>query len=241
MGKNFFSIMILLLFFYSSLISQQNGDSLKFSYHRDFKVLLSRTQDKTDPFYYDTLLQRFLNDDSSLTSYEVLVLQIGFTAKEEYKPYKNLETERELYRLNSDGKINEALELCKSFIKTHPLSFSANRELSYCYHKLGNKKLKEKYWKRFQKIADSMVLPGKGTDINNSLFALGPADGQTLIRSLWFKEIGTMGSGRDENGYFHDILEMKFEDSDKSVTLYFNIDHAMKNSEFSKQILELVK
>lgn len=44
-----------------------------------------------------------------------------------------------------------------------------------------------------------------------------------------------MGSGGDSNGYFLDILEMERE-GDESVTLYFNIDHAMNSSSIGKKI-----
>ena len=37
-----------------------------------------------------------------------------------------------------------------------------------------------------------------------------------------------MGSGSDGNGNFHDILGIKFEDSEECNSLYFNIEPATK-------------
>ena len=71
-------------------------------------------------------------------------------------------------------------------------------------------------------------------------FALGPADGQDFIYKADGAEIGTMGSGRDKDGNFIDILEAKFE-GDKKMNLYFIIQHATDKMFEGKSIEEELK
>lgn len=87
------------------------------------------------------LLKRFNNNDTTLSNFEVLSLLIGFTDKPEYKPYQDLDTEREIYKLNGEKKYNAGLELGQRFIKTHPLSVKTLFEMAYSFHKNSRSKI----------------------------------------------------------------------------------------------------
>lgn len=196
-----------------------------FSYKDDFKKVLARTKDQADDLSYDKLLKRFSVNDTVLTDFEVLALLIGFTDKPDYKPYDDLLTEREIYKLNDEQKYKEALVLASEFLKNHPLSVKALYEKSYALHKLDQQDSATFYLYRGQRIFKAMYFSGDGKTKETPTFALGPADGQDYIYKFAGGDIGTMGSGRDKSGNFLDILEAKFEDG-KSVTLYFIIQHA---------------
>lgn len=86
-------------------------------------------------------------------------------------------------------------------------------------------------------IVDAILWSGTGSN-THSYFVLSPIDGQTIISYIFGENIGTMGSGDDSNGYFLDMLDMEKE-GQETKTLYFNIDHAVNNSEFKKQIENL--
>jgi hypothetical protein len=85
-----------------------------------------------------------------------------------------------------------------------------------------------------------MYFSGDGTTIETPAFALGPADGQDFIYKVVDADIGTMGSGRDKNGNFIDILEAKFENG-KRMNLYFIIQHATDKMFDGKSIEEELK
>jgi hypothetical protein len=196
-----------------------------FNYKDDFKKVLAKTKDENDSLSYDKLLKRFNNNDTTLSDYEVLALLIGFTAKPEYKPYQDLDTEREIFNLNSANKYKAGLKLGLKFIKTHPISVKALFEIAYSFYKLNNEESAKYYLYRGRTILKAMNFSGDGSSKETPTFALGPADGQDYIYKYIGAKIGTMGSGTDNSGNFLDILEAKLENG-QSTTLYFIIQHA---------------
>lgn len=196
-----------------------------FSYKDDFKNILYKTKDQNDSLSYDKLLKRFVANDTTLTDFEVLALLIGFTDKPEYKPYQDLDTERQIYNLNGEKKYQQGLDSANKFLKTHPLSVKTLFEKSYSFHKLEQKDSAQYYLYQGRRIFKAMYFSGDGKTSENPSFALGPADGQDYIRKFVGAKIGTMGSGRDKTGNFLDILEAKFNDG-QTMKLYFIIQHA---------------
>ncbi len=211
-----------------------------FNYKEDFKKVLLKTNDPNDNLYYEKLLKRFNVNDSTMTDFEVLALLIGFTDKPEYKPYQDITTEREIYNLNGEDKFQEALDKGIKFIETHPLSVKVLFEIAYAYHKLGKGDNVKKYTYKGKRIFEAMYFSGDGTSMDTPAFALGPADGQDFIYKAVGADIGTMGSGRDKDGNFIDILEAKFE-GDKKMNLYFIIQHATDKMFEGKSIEEELK
>lgn len=196
-----------------------------FNYQTDFKRILAKTKTPGDSLNYEQLLKRFTAKDSSLTDYEVLSLMIGFTAQPQYKPYQDIDTEREIYRLNGEKKYKEALKLANTFLATHPLSIKALYEKSYAFHMLDKKDSADFYLFQGRRLIAAMHFSGDGKTADTPMFALGPADGQDYIYKHLGCQIGTMGSGKDKNGNFLDILQVK-DCGDSSYILYFIIQHA---------------
>jgi hypothetical protein len=201
------------------------GAQRNFNYQNDFKTILAKTKDTNDSFAYDKLLKRFAENDTTMTNMEVLALLIGYTAKPEYKPYQDLDTERAIYSLNDAKKYKNALRLSNDFLQTHPLSIKALFEKSYSFHKLGKEDSAQYYLYRSSRIFQAMYFSGDGKTPETPTFALGPADGQDYIYKFVGADIGSMGSGSDKQGNFLDILEVKFENGQR-YSLYFIIQHA---------------
>lgn len=210
------------LTFLSGLFVTITVFGIDFDYHKDFKDLLSKSKDKNSEYYYPKLLERFNSNDSTLTNKDIIALQIGFTANKNYKPYQTIEKESEILELISDKKYKKAITKCNKLLKTNPMNFTALMEKGFAYMKL-NKTDVLIHKERTMKIIRSIMWSGDGT-IQRPYFVLSPMDGQTLIRYILGGSIGTMGSGRDKNGYFLDILEMKKDG--KITTKYFIIQHA---------------
>lgn len=203
-----------------------------FDYHRDFLFYLTESSKPESQYYYDALLQRFQNEDQSIKNNEVIAMLIGFTNNQHYDPYENTDRERAIMASISDKEYERALIQCQEFLKTNPLNFTALMEEGFALRKLNNDRnlfpsVKSKI------LTNAIVWSGTGS-YNHPYFVLSPIDGQTLIQYVFGKNIGTMGSGYDSNGYFLDILNMKTEK--ETITLHFNINHAIKNSILIQQI-----
>jgi hypothetical protein len=61
----------------------------------------------------------------------------------------------------------------------------------------------------------------------NTIFALGPHDGNDYIQIYLNEKIGSMGSGMDKHGNFCDILQVVPQNG-KKYSLKFVIQHATK-------------
>jgi hypothetical protein len=198
----------------------------QFNYQRDFKNIQQRTLDPKQPLHYNKLIKRFERNDTTLTNSEVLALMIGFTAKPQYKPYQDINEETTIYNLNVQKKYAEALKKANVFLKTHPLSVAGLYEKSYALFKLQYKDSSQYYAYRATRILSAMRFSGNGKTPETAMFALGPADGQDFVRRLAEGEVGTMTTGKDKNGNFLDVLEVRPKDGSEPFKLYFNIQHA---------------
>jgi hypothetical protein len=196
-----------------------------FNYKNDFKKILARTKDPNDNLYYDRLLARFTHNDSTLSNSEVFSLMIGYTDNPAYKPYFDLDTEREVYRLNNEKKYSEALDLANTFLKTHPLSIKVLLEKSYSFDKLYKDDSAGYYLFQSQRIFAAMYYSGTGVSEETPTFALGPADGQDYVTKFVGAKITNMSSGSDRDDNFLDIIEGKLDDG-RTLTFYFIVQHA---------------
>lgn len=196
-----------------------------FSYKDDFDKVLLKTKDPDGALSYEKLAKRFHANDTTMTDFEVLAMMIGFTDSKEYKPYEDVLIEREIYSLNEEEKYQEAFDAGIEFIETHPLSVKVLFEIVYSCQQLEKEDLAQFYAYKGQRIFEAMFFSGDGRTIDTPAFALGPGDGQDFVYKVVGATIGTMGSGRDKNGNFIDILEAKFEDGN-TMNLYFIIQHA---------------
>ncbi len=217
------------------------GQEFEFDYNKDFNKILEQSKDSTSNFHYDRLLTKFKSNDTTLTDFDVLALLIGYTDDPNYHAYSDISTEREIYKLNGDGKFKEAKEKGLKFNKTHPLNQMTLIELSYSYYKLEMQDSANYYSYQFRKVMDAMGRSGKGTSADSAFFSLTPIDGQNFISKYLRAKIGTMGSGSDSNGNFVDILGYipKDNENEEEVPLYFQIQHAMK--EMNLQIEDAMK
>jgi hypothetical protein len=157
-----------------------------FNYQRDFKAVLENTKLKTSDFYYQKLLIRFLNNDSSLTRAETLALMIGYTENPHYKPYQDMGTEKEIFDMNDGGDYEGALDESKIYLQTHPLSLRILKERSYSYHQLRKEDSAKYFMDLVDKIMGAMIFSGKGKTPETAIFSLGLIDGEHFIENVGF-------------------------------------------------------
>jgi hypothetical protein len=210
----------------------------KFDYSKDFKTILAKTKDPASNLFYDKLLKRFKDDDTTLTGPEVLSLMIGFTDKPAYKPYDVIVTEQLIGQLNSEGKYKAAYDTATAFIKSYPLSFQALYQMIYSLEKLGKEDSAAYYVHLVARVILGSAYSGDGKSAETAMFVLGPKDGQSLLELEGFG-IGTMGSGVDKSGNFLDILQ-GIKDGDQT-NFYFNIQHAALKMFGGKSAEEIMK
>lgn len=214
-------IIFVLLFVFAGTRSYEQA---AFDYNRDFRAILDRTKDKTSEVYYQKLLIRFLDNDSSLTRAQMLALLIGFTEEAQYRPFKDMGTEKEIFDLNESGDYEEALIQSKIYLQKHPVSLSALKERSYAYHQLKKKDSAQYFMDLVDKVMGAMIYSGKGKTPETAIFSLGLIDGEHFINNVGF----TVANKTTSNAKSRVLMFMvdALADEGMHTNYYFILQHA---------------
>jgi Domain of unknown function (DUF4919) len=212
-------VFFLFVIFTTNIVNGQD-----FNYQTDFKKLVEQSKDNKSDNYYIKLKSEFIENGENFSKEKVIALMAGQTASEFYNAYGMIELERNYQ--NADKFPSDTIyKHSKDLLQVYPTNFSLNYGLWKTYEKDADIVNAKKFEERFKLIAESILSTGNGT-IEKPYFVISPIDGQVLIKLYFRKTIGMMGSGRDKEGNFIDILDMV--DGDNSKTLNFIIDHSMK-------------
>lgn len=199
-------------------------DKLPFDYHKDYRAILEQTQDKSSPYYYKTQLIRYLNNDSSLSRRDILALMIGYTIDPKYKPFKDMQTEQDIFDLNDKGEYQEALEQSKVYLQKHPFSLRILKERSYSYHQLYIKDSADYFMNQVDKILGAMIYSGKGKSIDKAIFSLGLSDGEWFIADVGMSVNNKSTTWDKHKNFIYVVNSMDGEGTYENW--YFNIQHA---------------
>jgi hypothetical protein len=199
-----------------------------FNYEKDYAAILKRTQAKNDNLNYVTLLPKFLNNDSSLSVYEMLCLMIGYSGLPVYKPFTDVKTERLIVELNDSARYETALKVCDTFLAKHPLNQGGIIEKAYAFYKLNKNDSAAFYKEQFARIMATMDWSNDGRTPETAMFALGPDDGKNFADKYYHAEVGNTSNIINNYGNYCSSVEMlyKKEGKQKSAIFYFILQHA---------------
>ncbi len=218
-----FIFYLLLLVPFSKSVGQIT-DNVAFDYKRDFKAILEKTQDKGSDLSYQKLLIRFLDRDTTLSDAETLALMIGYTEDPKYKPFEDMEAEKEIFELNEAGSIYEALVKAKAYLQTHPLSLKVLNEASFCYHSFKKEDSAKYYMDLVDKVMNAMIYSGTGKKPETPIFSLGLADGESFIPNIGMKVLNK-DTDWNKNNLFIEIIDAS-KNVDDHINYFFVIEHA---------------
>ncbi|MBC7536291.1 MAG: DUF4919 domain-containing protein [Ferruginibacter sp.] len=221
-------ILVILFCGFMSLGQQVRKDSSffpnGFDYARDFKVIVEKSRDKTSDFYYHKLLAKFLNEDSTITRAETLALMIGYTEDPHFKPWKDMETEKEIFDLNDSADYEGSLEASKTYLNTHPLSLRVLKERSFSYNQLKNKDSAQFFMDMVDRVMSAMIYSGKGKTPETPIFSLGLADGEYFIPNVGMSVAGK-STDWNKHKHFVEVIDAMNEMGEHNK-FYFVIQHA---------------
>jgi hypothetical protein len=213
-------------------LSAQNTVTPAFVYKRDFKPILEQTQDKNSPLFYQKLLIRFLDNDTSLSNAETLALMIGYTEDPHYKPFEDMDAEKEVYDLNDEGNFDDALVKGKAYLQKHPLSLRVLKEVSYTYHSLQKEDSANYFMDLVDKVMNAMTYSGNGKKPETPIFSLGLADGEYFIPNIGMKILNKDTDWNKDN-LFMEIIDAS-KSGDDHINYYFLIQHAKEKIDDDK-------
>lgn len=249
-------LIMMILTFQSILFAQSDSSNVApaptFNYHKDFKRIVDSSQDNSSGLFYQHLLRRFLDNDSTLTKYETLALMIGFTENPHYRPLEDMEKEEEIYDHNKNEEFLTAITKARRYLPTHPLSLLVLREISYAYQQASKDFARNfvmdtailyqdsgKYFMDLNdKIMEAMIFSGKGKTPETPIFSMGLADGEHFIFNVGYKiESDGVKESKDtewnKDGDFVEVITA-LTDNITAKKFYFVIQHAKKKIDDEK-------
>ena len=199
-----------------------------FNYQKDYESILKRTQTKGDSFEYKHLLPKFLKNDKTLTVAETLSLMIGYTGLPNYRPFDDVKTEHLILHLNDSARYKEAIRMCDTFLKNHPLNQAAIIEKAYAYYQLKQQDSASYYKQQFGRIMAAMDWSADGRTPDNAMFAIGPEDGKNFADKYYHSDVGNTTTVINKYGDYCSAVQMKYKKDGKmnEIVFYFALQHA---------------
>lgn len=146
---------------------------------------INKAISKTEsPFYYQNLLNRFQQFDTSLTQQDFHYLYYGQYFQSSYVPYSTNESQKQFYQLLRSKEFNEALIHGKLAISQEPLNLKVLFGLYVCYSKLGQPKVGDLYLFQYYGLLSAIFNSGDGKSIQTAFVVLSIDDEYEFIASM---------------------------------------------------------
>jgi hypothetical protein len=184
--KNIYHILFC-LFAVCSLSAQDAGVAKP-----DYEQIEKQVKDKTSPYYYETLLEKYNKADTNMTLEEKRHLYYGYSFQNEYSPYHKSGTIKALnalLELDDPNKIQveQILVLSGDILKEYPFSIRIKQHRMYYLRQLnrGHEAMKEDI--QCEMIIDAILSTGDGTSSKQPIYVISPVNEYELIGLMGFK------------------------------------------------------
>lgn len=194
--------------------------------HVDIQKIEEQTKDITSTNYYPTLLNRFIEADTTLSNKQLHFIYYGKFSQSFYRPYDPVEGQVDMYGSIEQKEFNAALIYGKRAFDLDPLDLKTLFGLSLCYHYLNKEKEMNKYLWCYYSLISVILESGNGNSIENAMVVMSVSDEQEIINSL-HKKIKKQKFLKETT----DLVYLE-KSQDKSLNflkkLYFNIELPLK-------------
>jgi hypothetical protein len=194
--------------------------------HVDIQKIEEQTKDITSANYYPTLLNRFIEADTTLSNKQLHFIYYGKFSQSFYRPYDPVEGQVDMYTSIEQKEFNAALIYGKRAFDLDPLDLKTLFGLSLCHHYLNNEKEMNKFLWCYYSLISVILESGNGNSIENAMVVMSVSDEQEIINSL-HKKI-------KKQKFLQETTDLVYleKSQDKSLNflkkLYFNIELPLK-------------
>jgi len=176
-------------------------------------------KDPTNKMYYPLLLERFNNEDKSLTAEDMYFLIIGYSTQSAYKPFNK--NELLALQMVSSSNLDTGISAGLDLLGTNPLNPAINREIMYYYRKKGLNKLADRYENRVKMFYSGILFSGNGS-CNKPYISLWGKEEYTFLNYIQFK--GTDVKSMEMcNGQMVEMIQCNNEVKGGKENIYFNM------------------
>ena len=144
----------------------------------DYRAIRNSIQNSKGPNYYPHLMQRYLQNDTTLSIEQYRALYYGFTLQEDYVPYQRphkalLDIRQRIVDSKGDAKIcAEALKVSQSAIDDNPFDLMAISTMTFSYQQLKDTANYQRWDDKQNSLLDAIVSSGDGESANSPIHVI---------------------------------------------------------------------
>lgn len=213
---------------------------LSFSQDWDFKTpnykkIEKEIKKKNSSFFYNSLMKRYMEADSTLTLEEKRHIYYGYSFNENYSPYSRSEYSDSLRLILQKEKLDmvdfkKIVDFTNSMLSENPFDLNAINYQLYSLEQTRNKELFDKRMAQYQIVLDAIMSSGNGTNKKNAFYVIYTSHEYVLLNILGF-QFGGMQSLIEH----YDYLTLA-ENEAEIEGLYFDVSPCLNSmSEMFKE------
>lgn len=155
---------------------------------------LKKIKKKANSNTYSTLLNRYRQNDTTLTPDDYRLLYYGEAFRKNFKPYSNHDSVKVLNKhlnKNSDSAdYNKIINLCLQILEDYPFNISELYTTAVAYHAIEETELSNIYLHKYDKLIRTILYSGDGFESNSAFVVCKIRDEYSLLRALKLQSAG---------------------------------------------------
>jgi hypothetical protein len=193
----------------------------------DFEKWTHLVNDSSSHYRYASLLPRFLQDDSTLSDDDLVLLCHGYTLLPGYAPLAQSMSEDSLYKMNNANAYSSTLASGSAYLTTNPVSIRGHLAMVVASRELGRSEDFRRYQFRLIRLVRAVLSTGSGKSIDSAIAVVNASDEYTLLSYLGLRS-SKQSLLYGKKGKVYDKLEVApLDDSSDKRDIFFDITRPM--------------
>jgi hypothetical protein len=189
----------------------------------DFPAIERIVKNSASPFYYPKLIERFNNNDTTLTAEEYKFLYYGNATSETYSPYGMSDPEKKLDSLYRIKNFRAAIAAGKETLLENPVNLKTCFRLLVCYDQLGLKDSARIYARKYFGFLNAIYESGDGKSIETAYVVMKVPDEYQVLYDLELESNRQSLIGTTDRLEIDTKSQKKVKGKKKVKELYFNV------------------
>lgn len=192
----------------------------------NMESIRKETTNAKSPYYFQKLMDKFLENDTLMTHEEYRYLYLGYVFQEDYDPYRHFECPKHIQKLHFKSELNRAesdsvLKYAKMAIRDVPFDLDHLNFLVYAYEKRQKKALAKIWQTKLNQLATAIRSTGTGNDKENAWFVIYPKQEYFLLQKMKVTNSTFVEP-------YYDYLTVQGQGAEGSGGFYFNIKYILE-------------
>lgn len=146
---------------------------------------------KSSNLFYDSLMNRYLRADSTMTLEEKRHLYYGYSFNKKYSPYSRSDYDDSLRVImqrenHSQVEFNKIIQFGDSALSSNPFDLRALNYQLYALDQIGNKEIFDKKVTQLRTIFDALISSGNGASKKEAFYVIYTTHEYDLLDVLGF-------------------------------------------------------